>query len=70
MTVGEKATLQIPPEYGYGDSPVGIIPPGSHLTFEVQLLAARDDTWDTVKWQILAFVGFLLTLCLVVPRIQ
>ncbi|KAL2859173.1 hypothetical protein BJX68DRAFT_225916 [Aspergillus pseudodeflectus] len=38
MCVGEKRTLTIPPEYGYGDRGVGPIPGGSTLIFETELI--------------------------------
>jgi FKBP-type peptidyl-prolyl cis-trans isomerase FkpA len=38
MKVGEKAKLVCPPATAYGDRGVGAIPPGSTLTFEVELL--------------------------------
>ncbi|KAL4783610.1 FK506-binding protein 2 [Aspergillus varians] len=38
MCVGEKRTLTIPPEYGYGSRGVGPIPGGSTLIFETELL--------------------------------
>lgn len=38
MSVGSKYTLYIPADLGYGDSPVGTIPAGSTLIFEVELL--------------------------------
>jgi FK506-binding protein 2 len=38
MCVGEKRTLTIPPEYGYGDRGVGSIPGGATLIFETELL--------------------------------
>lgn len=39
MKVGEKRTLTIAPELGYGDANLGAIPPNSTLIFEVELLA-------------------------------
>ncbi len=38
MTVGSKYTFFIPADLAYGDSPVGTIPAGSTLIFEVELL--------------------------------
>lgn len=38
MCIGEKRTLTIPPEYGYGDRGVGPIPGGATLVFETELV--------------------------------
>ncbi|KAL2815260.1 FK506-binding protein 2 [Aspergillus cavernicola] len=38
MCVGEKRTLTIPPEFGYGDRGVGPIPGGATLIFETELV--------------------------------
>jgi FKBP-type peptidyl-prolyl cis-trans isomerase FkpA len=39
MKVGEKAKLTCPAATAYGSRGVGVIPPNSDLTFEVELLA-------------------------------
>lgn len=41
MKVGEKKTLTIPPEKGYGDRAVSTIPANSTLIFDVELLAIK-----------------------------
>ena len=41
MKVGEKKTLIVPPELGYGPNDYGPIPGNSTLIFEVELLAIK-----------------------------
>ena len=78
MFIGEKAILHIPSDYAYGNRAMGpkdrpLIPAKADLTFEVELLAARDDTFDKIKWQLLGLVLFeedvLLPSLLVIPEI-
>ncbi|KGO77266.1 Peptidyl-prolyl cis-trans isomerase, FKBP-type [Penicillium italicum] len=38
MCIGEKRTLTIPPEFGYGDRGIGPIPGGATLVFETELV--------------------------------
>jgi len=38
MCIGEKRTLTIPPEFGYGDKNMGPIPASSTLIFETELM--------------------------------
>jgi len=43
MCLGEKAVLNCPPDYAYGDEGIPpIIPPNSHLVFEVELVAINN----------------------------
>ncbi|KAF3386642.1 FK506-binding protein 2 [Penicillium rolfsii] len=39
MCIGEKRTLTIPPEFGYGDRGIGPIPGGATLIFETELVS-------------------------------
>lgn len=41
MKVGEVRRIVVPPEFGYGDTDRGIIPGGSTLIFEVELLEIK-----------------------------
>ena len=42
MSIGSKYTFFIPADLAYGDSPVGTIPAGSTLVFEVELLGINE----------------------------
>ena len=42
MKVGGKAQITCPPDSAYGDRGAGKIPPGSALTFEVELIAVNE----------------------------
>ena len=41
MKVGDRATITIPPELGYGSRNMGAIPPNSTLIFDVELLEVK-----------------------------
>ena len=41
MKVGDRATITIPPELGYGSRQMGKIPPNSTLLFNVELLEVK-----------------------------
>ena len=41
MKVGDRATITIPPELGYGSRSKGKIPPNSTLIFDVELLEVK-----------------------------
>lgn len=41
MSVGDKFKIYLPPALGYGPRPMGKIPPGSALIFEIELLGVN-----------------------------
>jgi peptidylprolyl isomerase len=41
LKVGEKATLTVPPDLGYGETPMPNIPEGSYLVFDVEVIDAK-----------------------------
>ncbi len=43
LKVGDKAILTIPPDLGYGDTPMPKIPAGSYLIFDVEVLDVFKD---------------------------
>jgi FK506-binding protein 1 len=42
MSLGEKSTLMITSDYGYGPQGIGPIPPNADLIFDVELLKIGD----------------------------
>jgi FKBP-type peptidyl-prolyl cis-trans isomerase len=42
MRVGDRAILTIPPNLGYGDRDMGMIPPNSTLFFDVELMEIKE----------------------------
>ncbi|CAD6580759.1 MAG: Peptidyl-prolyl cis-trans isomerase fpr2 [Alectoria sarmentosa] len=46
MCIGDKRTLTIPPEFGYGERAMGPIPAGSTLIFETELMGIEGVTKD------------------------
>jgi peptidylprolyl isomerase len=43
LKVGDRVSLTIPPELGYGDTPMPKIPPGSYLVFDIEVLDVFKD---------------------------
>jgi hypothetical protein len=67
MCVGEKRELIIPPHMAYGDSDVGggIIPGGSTLVFQVELLAIERASAFDVLYDIQTYTTYLPIVALV-----
>lgn len=43
LKIGDRVQLTIPPELGYGDTPMPKIPPGSYLVFDIEVLDVFKD---------------------------
>lgn len=62
MQLGERAILTVGPEYGYGASDMGPIPPNSTLTFQMELMGwEKPSIVQTYQW-----VGLVFVICCIV----
>lgn len=60
MQKGERCILTVGPEYGYGASGSGPIPPNATLTFEMEMMG-----WDESEGiQGYQWVGLVIVLCI------
>ncbi|MDB6169921.1 MAG: alkyl hydroperoxide reductase/Thiol specific antioxidant/Mal allergen [Verrucomicrobia bacterium] len=57
LHVGDRATLVIPPALAYGDKLRGKIPPGSTLTFDVELIGLKDRAFSDALRETLDTAG-------------
>lgn len=61
MLVGEQAVLTIAPEFAYGKSGIGPIPPNATLTFDVELVKwAEADVWKPLFTRMLFALVLLI----------
>ncbi|CAM9395519.1 unnamed protein product [Hapterophycus canaliculatus] len=61
MQKGERAILTVGPEYGYGSSATGPIPPNSTLTFEMEIVGwEKPPVLQTYQWAGLAIMIAIL----------
>lgn len=61
MQKGERAILTVGPEYGYGGSATGPIPPNSTLTFEMEIVGwEKPSVLQTYQWAGLAIMIAIL----------
>lgn len=59
MRVGEKAVVEIPPQYAYGDIGAGkVIPPGATLFFHMELVSIKPLGSEIKKQMLMAFIFF------------
>jgi peptidylprolyl isomerase len=60
MKKGGKRKLIIPPHLGFGNKSTGLIPPNSHLVFEIELIEILSEKKSTVLQKPTTGVGSTL----------